>query len=530
MNKIFQKVASHLNYNKFFFELKRTPFLKRFVSSYVYDRYDKKDKIIFSPFINQIVSNLLTKTIYVGFVFLLGFVIYENLIYKVDLFETFDFILYLWFLMLMFGSFVYKMKLFEQLKLYLISFRVPFAYFFKNSLLFFSIDRLVYIIIMTIALYLIEIDFLYTLIVILNIVFMFIYIVVKDMHYAVKYQKTKPNMRQQLKANSLDGFAFSVFLFSPLFTTTKVLLSMSLAYLLLLLIHYFFKYKSQNMLSMYHRLLLYEFLETESFSYTTKDMNKDKVTLKEKNITLSHDTFVDDYQGYDLFNKIFNERFSFIWKKKVLIFQLILGVFFMFLLLGILIIPKTQTVFTENSIQRFIFSLYIWFLYFTEIGKTLTQAYYTNADYSLLHYAFYFEKEHVWRQFLVRLQTIFTIHLKVASVLILGSSFMSVFFPEIFILKTQIYFVISIMMMVLLFSIVDLALYYLLQPYNKDLEYKSKLYHIINFLIYLFVFYIRIDITQYHQVLILSGSTVFIFCASILLIRLFAHETFKFKD
>lgn len=48
---------------------------------------------------------------------------------------------------------------------------------------------------------------------------------------------------------------------------------------------------------MYRRLLLYEFLENESFSNTTKDMNKEKVTLKEKNITLTTDTFVDDYQG-----------------------------------------------------------------------------------------------------------------------------------------------------------------------------------------------------------------------------------------
>lgn len=185
---------------------------------------------------------------------------------------------------------------------------------------------------------------------------------------------------------------------------------------------------------------------------------------------------------------------------------------------GILINPKDHTVFTENSIQKFIFSGYIWFLYFTEIGKILTHAYYANADYSLLHYAFYFEKEHVWRQFLVRLQTIFSIHLKVASVLIFGSSLMSVFFPQIFIPKTQIYFVISIIMLVLLFSMVDLALYFLIQPYNKDLEYKSKFVHIMNFLIYLFVFNVRIDITQYDQVLILSGGTVFFFCVSILLI------------
>lgn len=116
-----------------------------------------------------------------------------------------------------------------------------------------------------------------------------------------------------------------------------------------------------------------------------------------------------------------------------------------------------------------------------------------NCDHSMLTYRFYRQPKAILSLFVERLKVIIVINLMPAFVIALG-------LPSLMFItggtdKPINYFLlfISILAMSVFFSVHHIVLYYLLQPYNINLESKSFAYGIANFLTYFTCCYGEVD-------------------------------------
>lgn len=531
MNKTLNKTQKSINFNKFFFELKRTPFIKRYVSDFIYDRYDLKNHWFFNPYLFNNIIHVFTKTFYVSFVALLGMLMgigAQELGLTYELSDTF---LLIWFMFLAIGSLNYSTNFTsDTIKTYLISFRLPFKNYFKHHLKTLGFDRLIYMIVMGIILLLLKIPRVNVFLVVLTIMMMFIYTIVKQIHYAFKYQKKKPNRFSNLKANPLDGFALVVFVGILLFFKATITLLCINGYFIFWLIIYYRKYKGIDFYEAYHRVLVMKFKENESLLSTSNDIAVEQVKVQSLEDLEVTDFNIDDYRGYDLFNELFIRRLSFLWEKNFKRLRLGISAILGILYVVLLSFPKAKEIVLKGDIHSAMLSIYIFFLYISEIGKRLTQAYYYNADYSLLHYPFYFEKENLWRQFIVRFKTIFKIHLYVSGPLLIFSWIYTFTFKPHIPLDLQIRFTLVVLALMMFVSIFDLALYYLMQPFTKSLNVDNKVYLTVYTLVYFILYMLKIDVNNIIHVSLTLGVTVFSFVGSIVAVYLFSYKTFKYKE
>ena len=73
-------------------------------------------------------------------------------------------------------------------------------------------------------------------------------------------------------------------------------------------------------------------------------------------------------------------------------------------------------------------------------------------------------------------------------------------------------------------------MYYIIQPFNAKLEAKSVIYTLAKIMIYVFVFNSSEFLSQNYSSVVLSGFFIIYLLVSVVLVRLFAHKTFVYKD
>ena len=127
---------------------------------------------------------------------------------------------------------------------------------------------------------------------------------------------------------------------------------------------------------------------------------------------------------------------------------------------------------------------FVFIMYGINKGQTVTQAMFMNCDHSMLAYRFYRQPETILKLFQIRLKTLITINLVPALVVALG-------LPTLLLVTggtdnpaNYLALFVSILAMAVFFSVHHLTLYYLLQPYNVNLESKSSAYAIANSITY----------------------------------------------
>lgn len=278
---------------------------------------------------------------------------------------------------------------------------------------------------------------------------------------------------------------------------------------------------------------------------TFKPLYKEKLTVNnvifsiddvmhanEKNIKkqISYDVKIsNNKKGYEFFNELFVQRHRKILMNSALKFAAIFALIFLATAIILLFVPSYHME-TGNLLQTRL-SAFLMIMYFTNRGAKVTMAMFVNCDSKMLNYRFYRQSKTILQLFTQRLKTLLVVNLIPSCTIAFG--LIVVFYicnPATPLLN---YFLIFLMInaISIFFSVHNLILYYLFQPYTENLQAKGFLYNVITSITYM-VCYFTIN-TKFN--LLPFTIIVIIFCLAYIPISLFlayqhAPKTFKLKN
>lgn len=191
--------------------------------------------------------------------------------------------------------------------------------------------------------------------------------------------------------------------------------------------------------------------------------------------------------GYKYFNEIFMKRHSKMLTKSAKKITLLL----LFALFGATVacyyIPQVKSL-TNNFMLTFL-PYFLFVMYILNRGTGITSAMFLNCDHSMLSYRFYRQPKSILVLFMERLKYISLINLMPASVIALGLPILLYISGGTDNPWNYLILFVSIIAMSVFFSVHTLVMYYLLQPYNANMEAKGATYTIVNGVTYYVCFY-----------------------------------------
>lgn len=229
--------------------------------------------------------------------------------------------------------------------------------------------------------------------------------------------------------------------------------------------------------------------------------------------------------GYEYFNKIFFERHKEILLRSAKKYAFIFIAIYI-ILIYLVVTDPSYTKEISNLLHNRL-SIFIIIMYFINRGAIITQAMFFNCDHAMLSYSFYKEPKTIIGLFQKRLKTITKVNLLPAFVIGIGNIILLILLKEtdITILLSMFIFIIFLS---IFFSVHYLVIYYLLQPFNKELEVKKASYSFVTLITYI-ICYKLIDLVLDIKILSILGiifTGVYILI-SMLLVYKIAPKTFK---
>ena len=248
------------------------------------------------------------------------------------------------------------------------------------------------------------------------------------------------------------------------------------------------------------------------------------VEVRDKDKIINHRK-LKGKKGYDYFNTIFFERHKEILIRSAKKYCLIgIGVY-----IGLIYLMMTKEGYS-NTIKNFLENRLGWFvviMYFVNRGAIVTQAMFFNCDHAMLTYNFYRTPKAILELFKKRLETITKVNLLPAFVIGIGNMIVLTLAKETNVLILGSIFIFVIMMSIL-FSIHYLVIYYLMQPFNKDLEVKKASYSFATLATYIVCY--QLANTTIDAFALSVGGILFTIIYGIIALKLVYHyapKTFK---
>ena len=255
-----------------------------------------------------------------------------------------------------------------------------------------------------------------------------------------------------------------------------------------------------------------DYLKQEMMRVREKDKKIDNKKLKGK-------------KGYDLFNTIFFERHKEILIRSAKKYSVILvGIY---LVLSYFIVTKTGF---SKEVGEFLNNNLGWFvviMYFINRGAIITQAMFFNCDHAMLTYNFYREPKTLLNLFKKRLMTIIKVNLLPACIVGIGNTVLFILTKQ-YDIVTIISSFLFIVFLSIFYSVHYLVIYYLLQPFNKELEVKKISYSFATLGTYILAYTMTNVVMNsiYLSVLGLILTILYIIIA-LKLVYQYAPKTFK---
>lgn len=255
--------------------------------------------------------------------------------------------------------------------------------------------------------------------------------------------------------------------------------------------------------------------------------NKVFIDIKDKDIKIDNKK-LKNKKGYELFNAIFFERHKSLLLRSVKIYALIL-----FIILIIIIVVIIKNPIYKSGINKLLMnnlSLFVIIMYFINRGEVVTKAMFYNCDHYMLTFNFYRNRNVILNMFKIRLKTLIKINLIPA--LVIGILLPIILYISGGAPNISDYFTIFLFIIItsVFFSVHYLTIYYLLQPYTKNLELKNPIYKLVVFITYYFC-YILIDLklsTTLFTLIFILLTVIYIFIALVLVYKT-SYKTFKLK-
>ena len=243
---------------------------------------------------------------------------------------------------------------------------------------------------------------------------------------------------------------------------------------------------------------------------------------KDKKIELKK---IEGKSGYDFFNTIFFERHKEILLRSAKKYSLILSV--IYIIIGYLVINKTSY-FTK--VNNFYTNNIGWFgliMFIVNRGAIITQAMFFNCDHAMLRYNFFREPNSILELFKKRLIIVIKVNLLPAVVIGIGNIVLLLLTKNtnIMTLTTNFLYIISLSVF---FSVHYLVVYYLFQPFNKEMEVKKISYSIMTLITYTLTYALtKISLSPVFLCGMVILFTIIYVIVSLKLVYKYAPETFK---
>lgn len=259
-------------------------------------------------------------------------------------------------------------------------------------------------------------------------------------------------------------------------------------------------------------------------SQNEKDYLKQAMIEVNKKDKIINPKKLKNKKGYDLFTTIFFERHKEILLRSAKKYSFIFIVIYLVLIVGSLL-----SIDLKLNINNFLTNRLSWFIiimFFINRGTIITRAMFFNCDHALLRYNFYREEKTILNLFKKRLKTVININLLPTFIIGLGNVILLLMNREsVITIITTFFFIIVLSVF---FSVHYLVIYYLIQPFNKNMEYQKASYSIIMMLTY-FISYILTNLVVDSVIfsclsLIITISYIVI---SLKLVHKYAPRTFK---
>ena len=278
-----------------------------------------------------------------------------------------------------------------------------------------------------------------------------------------------------------------------------------------------------------YQYLCKELLKQDNIFVANTSNNTELITKTSREQITLDKGITSDKSGFAYFHDLFVKRHRKILidsAKKMTMFILIIGI-----ILGILIffIPALKQ--GINTFALLLLPYMLFLMYFINTGKNITNAMFMNCDHSMLFYRFYREPKIVLSLFKERLKTVIVINLLPTTVLALILAILLFLSGGTTNPLNYIIIILSIISMSIFFSIHNLVLYYLLQPYNIGMEMKSTTYTIASLITYWACYYIsRIEMSSFIFGIIMIIFVILYSIISLFLVYNYAKYTFKLKN
>lgn len=241
-----------------------------------------------------------------------------------------------------------------------------------------------------------------------------------------------------------------------------------------------------------------------------------------------YDKRLNEKKGFEYFHALFLMRHKKLVYRPIFFITLFDAGIVILAILCAIFIPGIQRDFYQTITNHL--SAWLIVLYFTTVGKNVISVMYINCDSSMLSYRFYRSPKAVLSMFLVRLKSLIRLNAIPALIVALGTGIIYwIVCPKFLILDFALV-VISIMSMSLFFSIHTLILYYLCQPFTKEMVIKSPSYTVINILTYYVSYFLSqesIKLTVFAPALI--GFCVLYMGLAAILVFKKAPKTFRLR-
>ena len=237
-------------------------------------------------------------------------------------------------------------------------------------------------------------------------------------------------------------------------------------------------------------------------------------------------TLIDKKEGYDLFNTIFFQRHREILMRSAKKYSIVLIV--IYAVLSYVMIKYSNYNKSIAELIHYKLSIFIMIMFIINRGSIITQAMFFNCDHAMLRYNFYREPKVILELFKKRLQTVVKVNLLPAFVIGIGNTILLYISSNNYSILTVITSFIFVLLLSIFFSVHYLVIYYLLQPYNKNMELKKASYTIVTLITYVATFLLTGIVLQ-PEILSIIGLlfVVTYLIISLALISKFAPRTFK---
>mgnify|MGYP007069860382 CR=1 FL=1 len=249
------------------------------------------------------------------------------------------------------------------------------------------------------------------------------------------------------------------------------------------------------------------------------------VDVQDKDKVIDH-KLLEKKTGYDLFNTIFFERHREILLRSARKYSAILVI--VYIILGYLMIKYPNY---NKSIAEFLhvkLAVFVIIMFFINRGAIITQAMFFNCDHAMLRYNFYREPKIILELFKKRLLTVTKVNLLPAIVIGIGNSVLLWLSTNTYSIVTYITSFLFIISLSIFFSVHYLVIYYLLQPFNKEMEVKKASYSFVTMGTYIVSYWLT-GLVLKSEILSVFGILfvlIYIVLALLLVYRV-APRTFK---